>query len=173
MKHAFPSRARLAVLAALALVAIPFAAAEPVWISANDLKPAQITAPAVFESFTLKASAEKGITVEAIDPVRTAEDGEIFNVRIKLNGSGTPDYRSIRFKASGGAMLKVYLNSSSKTDARVLKLADASGAVLAELAAPPDDGAKAGMVSFVLPAEGEYCVFSANSGINIYMVVLQ
>jgi len=160
-------------LVALALLASPLALSAQASLSANDLKPAQITAPAAFEGFTINATAEKGVTVEAIDVARTAEDGEVFNARIKLNGGGSAAFRSVAFKTSGPAALKVYLNSSSKTDARVLKLVDAAGTVLVELAAPPDDGVKAGMVGFAIPAAGEYLVFSAASGINLYLISLE
>ena len=166
-----PRRARFLVLAALA--ALPLAASAESWLSANDLKPAQLSAPLAVEAFTINASAEKGVTIEPIEVARTAPDGEVFNARIKLNGGGAPEYRSIRFKAEGKASLKVYLCSSSKTDARILKLVDAAGTLLAELAAPPDDGAAAGLAGFALPGAGEYLLFSAASGINIYLVALE
>jgi hypothetical protein len=142
-------------------------------LSANDLDPAQVVEVKVIDKFTINAKSDKGVTIEAMDAARTAADGEVFNARIKLNGGGALDYRSISFAVKDKAKLTVYLSSSSKTDARTLKLCDDKGAVIAELVAPPDDGAKAGMATFALPAAGTCVVFSAGSGINIYMIVVE
>ena len=142
-------------------------------LNANDMKAAQLTEVTKFDAFTVYAKSDKNVTIEAMDAARTATDGEVFNVRIKLNGGGAVDYRSIHFTTKAKAQVTIYLASSSKTDARVLKLIDASGAVLAELAAPPDDGKAAGIATFTVPKEGEYTVFSASSGINIYQIVVQ
>ena len=105
---------------------------------------------------------------------RVAADGEIFNNRIKLNGSGTADYRSIHFTAAGATEVVIYANSSSKTDARTLVLAKlADGAVIAELVAPPDDEKSAGFANAVLPGAGKYVLYSKNSGINIYQIFIK
>lgn len=162
----------LVALIASFIIGPPGAFAEDI-LNANDLTAAQITAATQCEAFTICARSDKGVTIEAIDVARTADDGEVFNARIKLNGGGALDYRSIRFTTRGQVELIVYLNSSSKTDARVLKVVDGTGAVLAELAAPPDVGGVAGMATFNIPKEGEYAVFSANSGINIYQIVVR
>jgi predicted enzyme related to lactoylglutathione lyase len=142
-------------------------------LNANDLEAAQLTALTTFDAFTVYARSDKGVTIEAMEAARTAVDGEVFNARIKLNGGGALDYRSIRFLVKGKASLTIYLASSSKTDARILKLVDDGGTVLAELTAPPDDGAVAGIATFAIPKEGEYVVFSAGSGINIYQLVVK
>jgi hypothetical protein len=151
----------------------PFGAFAEDVLSANDLAAAQVAAVTKFDAFTVYARSDKGVTIEAMEAARTAADGEVFNGRIKLNGGGAIDYRSIHFTAKGKAEVTIYLSSSSKTDARVLKLIDAAGTVLAELTAPPDDGTGAGMATFTVPKEGEYVVFSANSGINIYQLVVK
>jgi hypothetical protein len=124
-----------------------------------------------FDKFTVNAKSDKGVTIEAMDKARTAADGEVFNSRIKLNGGGALDYRSISFTVKAKAKLRNYLASSSKTDARTLKLCDAKGAVITDLVAPPDDEVKAGMATADLPEAGTYAVYSAGSGINIYMIV--
>lgn len=163
------------VLAALlaGFVIGPIGAFAEVSLNANDLQAAQLTAVTKLDAFTVYAKSDKGVTIEAIEAARTAADGEVFNARIKLNGGGALDYRSIHFTAREKATVTIYLSSSSKTDARVLKLTDAAGTVLAELAAPPDDGAAAGIATFSVPKEGEYAIFSANSGINIYQIVIK
>ena len=165
------------IFAVSALIAVSLAGAAGSFaqdfLSANDLKPAKITVPTEFEGFRILAKSDKDVTVEAIDPVRTAADGEVFNVRIKLNGSGAADYRAIGFTAKEKAKIVVYLNSSSKTDARVLKLTGSGGAVIAELSAPPDDGVKAGIATFEIPVAGDYLIFSAGSGINVYQILIE
>mgnify|MGYP001431456915 CR=1 FL=1 len=142
-------------------------------LNANDLQAAQLTAVTKFDGFAVHARSDKGVTIEAIDVARTAADGEVFNARIKLNGGGALDYRSIHCATKAKADVAIYLASSSKTDARVLKVIDAAGSVIAELAAPPDDGKAAGIANLTVPKEGEYALFSANSGINIYQIVVK
>lgn len=144
------------------------------FFTANDLEAAQIIATKAFGSFAIFAKSDKGVTIEAMSAPRVAADGEIFNNRIKLNGGGAADYRSIHFTAAGATEVLIYANSSSKTDARTLvlvKLAD--GAVIAELVAPPDDEKNAGLAKASLPAAGEYVLFSKGSGINIYQIFIK
>jgi hypothetical protein len=142
-------------------------------LNANDLQAAQLTAVTGLDGFTVYARSDKNVTIEAIDAARTAADGEVFNARIKLNGGGAFDYRSIHFTTGAKADVTIYLASSSKTDARVLKVVDAAGSVVAELAAPPDDGKAAGIATTTVPRQGEYAIFSTNSGINIYQLVVK
>ncbi len=151
----------------------PIGAFAEVSLSANDLTAAQLTAVTPFDAFTVYAKSDKGVTIEAMEAARTAADGEVFNARIKLNGGGAIDYRSIHFAVKGKAEVTIYLSSSSKTDARILKLIDAAGTVLADLTAPPDDGTVAGIAKYTVPKEGEYVIFSAGSGINIYQIIVK
>lgn len=162
----------VAVCALIMLGSVSMLYAEQ-YISANDLDAGAITATVTIDGFGLFARSDKGITIEAINEPRTAEDGEIFNARIKLNGSGAIDYRSIHFTVKDKAKVTLYLNSSSKTDARVLVLAKADGTVVAELTAPPDAGTSAGIAKAEISSGGEYVVFSKNSGINIYQIVVE
>jgi hypothetical protein len=173
-----PQLSRFAAgLAVLTLILTVNAGAAPAAtaavLNANDLTAGAVTAPLACDPFVLMAKADKALNVEPMDKARTAADGEVFNARIKLNGGGALDYRSISFTVKAKAKLKIYLASSSKTDARTLKLCDAKGAVIADLVAPPDDEVKAGMATAVLPEAGTYVVYSAGSGINIYMIVVE
>lgn len=142
------------------------------FLSANDLEAEKLAANKTFDDFIIKATGDKGVTIEAVDEVREAEDGEIFNARIKLNGSGKADYRSVQFVGERGETLTVYLNSGSKTDARVLILAKADGTVVANLTAPPDTGV-AGIASCTLPENATYVMYSKSSGINIYQIIVK
>jgi hypothetical protein len=144
------------------------------FFTANDLAPAQLAANKAFGNFTIFARSDKGVTIEAMSAPRVAADGEVFNNRVKLNGGGAADYRSIHFTAAGPAEVVIYANSSSKTDARALALVRiADGAVIAELVAPPDDEKNAGASTATLPGAGEYAIYSKNSGINIYMILVK
>jgi len=161
----------------LCLMAGLFAAAAAgaeEFFTANDLAAAQITATKTFGAFSIYARSDKGVTIEAMSAPRVAADGEVFNNRIKLNGGGGADYRSIRFSAAGALEVVVYASSSSKTDARTLALVRISdGTVVAELVAPPDDDKNAGIAKATLPGAGEYALFSKNSGINIYQILIR
>jgi len=144
------------------------------FFTANDLVPAQITTTKAFGSFAIFARSDKGVTIEAMSAPRVAADGEVFNNRIKLNGGGAAEYRSIHFTAAGETEVVIYTNSSSKTDSRTLVLAKlADGAVIAELVAPPDDEKNAGMARAALPGAGEYVLYSKSSGINIYQIFIK
>ncbi len=173
MKKSHVRGVAIAMAFLLSAIFAPFAAIAEESLNANDLEAAQLTAATAFGAFTIHAKSDKNVTVEAIDAARTAADGEVFNVRIKLNGGGAVDYRSIHFTTTGKAQVTIYLSSSSKTDARILKVVDAAGTVLAELAAPPDDGTAAGTATLTLEKAGEYALFSAGSGINIYQIVVK
>ncbi len=144
------------------------------FFTANDLAPAQVVANKAFGNFVIFARSDKGVTIEAMSAPRVAADGEVFNNRIKLNGGGAADYRSIHFTAAGATEVVVYANSSSKTDARplvIVKVAD--GTVVAELVAAPDDEKNAGTAKASLPGASEYAVYSKSSGINIYMLLIK
>lgn len=142
-------------------------------LNANDLTPAALSAPLAVESFVLVAAEGKGVTIETVDKARTAPDGEVFNARIKLNGSGAKEFRAIKFVASGPATLRVYANSSSKTDARTLRVADEAGTVIGEIPAPADNEADSGLAKVALPKAGAYFIYSAGSGINIYQLIIE
>lgn len=159
------------IIALLILVTIALAPAmADAFISANDLEPAKLTSAVEYDGVKIYATSEKGVTIETINEVREAEDGEVFNARIKLNGSGKADYRSIGFTAGAGETLIIYLNSSSKSDARSLIVANTAGTTVATLTAPPD-GSVAGIATAKLPAAGDYLVYSKSGGINIYMLI--
>ncbi|MGI5909691.1 MAG: hypothetical protein ACOX6K_04930, partial [Sphaerochaetaceae bacterium] len=48
------------------------------FVSANDLSAEKLVSNKDIDGFVFKATGEKGITIETIDEVREAEDGEIF-----------------------------------------------------------------------------------------------
>ena len=162
----------LSILLCLGLC-LSFAVAED-YFSVNDLEPASVKSVyKIDDVFSIYANDSKAVDIQAMETECVADDGEVFNCRIKLGGRGTVDYRSVHFKSNGAATLKVYTNSTSKDAARTLVVVDvASGSTIAELVAPPD-GSVAGYAECKLPAKGEYAIYSAGTGINIYQIIVE
>ena len=142
------------------------------YISVNDLDAEKVTETKDFDGIVFVATPDKHMTIEMLDDGREAEDGEVFNGRIKLEGSGKSSQRAIKFDAVKGEVLKVYLNSSSKTEARTLVVADSTGAQIGAITAPVDGG-EVGIGTFEIPSDGSFFLWSKKSGINIYMIIVE
>ena len=142
------------------------------YISVNDLDAEKVTETKDFDGVVFIATPDKHMTIEMLDDGREAEDGEVFNGRIKLEGSGKSTQRAIKFDAVKGEVLKVYLNSSSKTEARTLVVADSTGAQIGAITAPVDGG-EVGIGTFEIPSDGSFFLWSKKSGINIYMIIVK
>ena len=142
------------------------------YISVNDLDAEKVTETKDFDGVVFVATPDKHMTIEMLDDGREAEDGEVFNGRIKLEGSGKSTQRAIKFDAVKGEVLKVYLNSSSKTEARTLVVADSTGAQIGTITAPVDGG-EVGIGTFEIPSDGSFFLWSKKSGINIYMIIVE
>lgn len=155
----------------LVLLSVSFAFAS-VYISVNDLDAEKVTETKEYDGVFLIATPDKHMTIEMLDDGREAEDGEVFNGRIKLEGSGKSSQRAIKFEALKGEVLKVYLNSSSKTEARTLVIADMAGAQVGAITAPVDGG-EVGIGTFEIPNDGTFYLWSKKSGINIYMLIVE
>lgn len=142
------------------------------YISVNDLDAEKVTETKDFDGVVFVATPDKHMTIEMLDDGREAEDGEVFNGRIKLEGSGKSTQRAIKFDAVKGEVLKVYLNSSSKTEARTLVVADSTGTQIGAITAPVDGG-EVGIGTFEIPSDGSFFLWSKKSGINIYMIIVE
>ena len=142
------------------------------FISVNDLEAEKVTETKDYDGVILIATPDKYMTIEMLDDGREAGDGEVFNGRIKLEGSGKSSQRAIKFEALKGEVLKVYLNSSSKTEARTLVIADMAGAQVGAIIAPVD-GEEVGIGTFEIPSDGTFYLWSKKSGINIYMLIVE
>jgi hypothetical protein len=140
------------------------------YINANDLENGEIVAEAKQEDgFVILGTADKNVTVDTC-PAHTADDGEVFTKRIKLNGGGDATFRCISFPVKKGETITVYGNSGSKTDARVLVVVGTAGAVT-ELSMDPDpSGAKPTIATFKAAADDTYSVYSKKSGLNVYQI---
>lgn len=182
---AAPAAAKPAPAPAPAPAAAPAVAAtlpkestgDEIYLSANDCKTWAIDAPKEFEGFTFMGTTEKQMNIEMLGKMpRTAPDGEVFDKRIKLNGAGSTEFRSIMFKTEKAGTLYAYNNSSSKTEARtlvVVQLVDGAPQEIGTIVAPVDNEKDAGIGSVELPGAGEYYIYSKKSGINIYMLLIQ
>ena len=142
------------------------------YISVNDLDAEKVTETKDFDGVVFIATPDKHMTIEMLDDGREAEDGEVFNGRIKLEGSGKSTQRAIKFDAVKGEVLKVYLNSSSKTEAKTIVVADPTGAQIGAITAPVDGG-EVGIGTFEIPSDGSFFLWSKKSGINIYMIIVE
>ena len=161
---------------AVIILLVAFFALSPVfytaYISVNDIDAEKVTETKDFDGVVFVATPDKHMTIEMLDDGREAEDGDVFNGRIKLEGSGKSTQRAIKFDAVKGEVLKVYLNSSSKTEARTLVVADSTGAQIGAITAPVDGG-EVGIGTFEIPSDGSFFLWSKKSGINIYMIIVE
>jgi hypothetical protein len=161
-------------LLVIALIAIPGALFAEDVINANDLKlTPSIDAPKTFGKFTIMATGEKNVVIDAPDSAVTAKDGEIFNIRINLKGGGNADSRSVKFTAKKGANVKVYIQSSSKTDARIMKLCNAKGESVAEFSGSPYVTNAPDIGTAKIPEDGEYYLTSASGGMYIFQIIVK
>ncbi len=165
---------RFMLLLCCILVVAGTVTAQQLVFSANDLDTVQLTEKKEWGKVQITARSDKNVTIESMDVPREAPDGELFNNRIKLNGGGSLEYRAILFTVEQKGELVVYCNSSSKTDARTLVLADAkTGNVITQFSAEPDTGSKACLVKAILPDPGTYALYSKSGGINIYQIMVK
>jgi hypothetical protein len=170
-------RASLAVLATAALTfsaAVAAVAGGPATaLDANDLAVGDIST--VLETgtdFRIHATDAKKVTVDAHE--RISDRGERFTQRIKLNGSGAADARSLHFTvAEGEAPTRVFVNARSGGAAdRALALYDATGELARVVAAADVAGAPVETAAFDIGAAGAYYLASPSSGVNVYRAQL-
>ncbi|MBP5283635.1 MAG: pre-peptidase C-terminal domain-containing protein [Treponema sp.] len=160
---------KIATLAAIFMLG-SFASAEG-YISANDLQKGNVTDVLKCEDdFTIIATPEKNVEITSQSQDCPCEaNGEVFTQRIKIGGAGKVDYRSISFPAKAGQKVTVAAKSSSKTEARVVNLLDAEGAVIAsgEAGAYPE---AITVSELTIPADGTYYITSKKSTIYVYLI---
>jgi hypothetical protein len=143
-------------------------AAEVNSLIADQLTIGKITSELKTGVFTINATVDKAVDVDA--SAKVAEDGKSFTQRIKLNGSGTADSRSIHFKVTGNSEVTVYAMSGSSSAERKLSLYNSvDGTLIDEMAAP---GATLNNKKFTVRA-GDYYLASPASGVNVYGVIIE
>lgn len=151
---------------------------EGIYINANDLEKAVLTAPLVDEvsGFTLNASEEKSLEVKSCDPRQIGED--LFTQAISTKGSGkytvgegAVNYRTISFPAKAGDSIIVYATTSSKTDERPLHVVNmATAEEIGTITMMADNGKDMTVAEVVVKEDGNYCVYSTSGTGYIYQI---
>lgn len=130
-------------------------------LNASEMKAGDYTEDLVWGEYTIKATAEKNVTVDGNN--KTVQ-GVSYNQRLKLNGTGSADYRSIHFTLAEKSTLTVAAQSGSSSADRALTVFTADGTSVATNTVL---GASAEAYDYVLEA-GTYYLASEDSSINIY-----
>ncbi|GAB3822370.1 hypothetical protein GCM10028820_32750 [Tessaracoccus terricola] len=127
-----------------------------------------ITSDVQVGRYTIRATEAAAVEVDAQE--RTG--GEyVFTQRLKLNGGGTAERRSVAFTTFGPAVLNAYALSASASADRQLALYAEDGALVEALpayGAPTDIP----LARFTVPEAGAYYVASPSSGVNIFHLEL-
>jgi hypothetical protein len=151
---------------------------EGIYLNANDLEKAVLTAPLVDEvsGFTLNASEEKSLEVKSCDPRQIGDD--LFTQAISTKGSGkytvgedAVNYRTISFPAKAGDSIIVYATTSSKTDERPLHVVNmATAEEIGTITMMADNGKDMTVAEVVVKEDGNYCVYSTSGTGYIYQI---
>lgn len=138
-------------------------------LNASDLTIGKIEETQTVNGFTLNATAEKFLEVDANSK---SIDGFSFTQRLKLGGTGSTSVRNVAYTTTGAATMTVYAISGSGSADRVLALANADGTV-AEGNEQTALGASISKLTYSIPAAGTYYLYSKSSGINIYYIAVE
>ncbi|WP_402468651.1 right-handed parallel beta-helix repeat-containing protein [Isoptericola aurantiacus] len=171
-------RTSLAALAAAALTVTGATAAVAVGpetaLNANDLAPGDYTAVTdTGTDFTIYADESKKVTVDDTD--RISDRGDVFTQRIKLNGSGDADRRSLHFSVGADQVpteVVVNARSSSGSSDRALALYDATGEIARVDALADDEGTPVVTSTLDIDTAGDYYLASPSSGVNVFSAQL-
>lgn len=117
------------------------------------------------DGLTVHATASKPVYFENAEEYRkTFADGNTYTKRLSLGGSGSTEYRSVSFTANAGDKITIYNTSASESDVRYLAISNGSDVVYSE----SND-----MLVYTFTESGTYYVYSTNSGIRIYALVIE
>ena len=158
--------------ASLALTGITApASAAATALDPAQLEPGDITADLTAGDFTVTATDDKAVTVDAAD--RTSDRGDQFTHRLKLNGAGAAENRSLRFDATAGTEVTVHTRSGSESDDRALALYDTAWTEVDSVVAAADDGdIPVETQVLTVPRDGTYWLASPSSGVNVFRAEL-
>ncbi|BCJ94249.1 hypothetical protein acsn021_18180 [Anaerocolumna cellulosilytica] len=113
--------------------------------------------------FTIKASGNKKVAVDTNS--KTADDGTSFAKRLKLNGTGDKENRSIHFSTVSGAAITIYALSGSSTADRSLDLYNIDGTMVGSV---PAYSTTLTAATITVNNTGDYYIASPSSGVNVY-----
>lgn len=112
-----------------------------------------------------EVTAQEGKNVGVISSNNFVDIDPSITKELKLNGSGTVDYRSVKFKVLGKVSVKIYAKASSSGLARTMKVHNINNND--SFFINGISGARE--INFELE-KGEYFIASMNSGLNIAMI---
>lgn len=158
------------MLPAMGGITLVAEAAENKVLNVSELTAGDITEITSFGDFTVSANEEKKVTIDGNKKV--GDNGIEFTQRLKLNGSGSLEYRNVFFTTEGAATITVYAMSGSSSEDRPLLLMSADGTELArELAlGVAGDGGVITAITYEVDAAGTYYLWSEKSSINFYYI---
>ena len=132
--------------------------------------PTQMTGETKLNDFiSILADSKNTVTVDNNEKTYAEDTSKTFTHRLKLGGTGTADYRSVKLTiASDNATIIVYCLSSNSGSDRALNFNDSTFTTLSSgvAAGKPDTGVS--KLVFTADEAGIYYLASASSGINIY-----
>jgi hypothetical protein len=147
-------------------------------LNANDISTGNITSntyAGTSNFFTLKAddtTNSKGALQHHFTVDSNKKSGPVsgtnYTQRIKSNGAGTKDYRSIHFTTSGASTV-IIEGMSSSSDSRTSTLYKNDGTVVGSLT---NDGSAIGSTTINVSAPGSYYITQDN-GFNYYGVIVR
>lgn len=169
-----PIRTILALMCAVALIATGLslstarAQESPDVLNASSMAAGVITSDLVVGRYVVKATDSAAVEVDGQN--RTGGE-HAFTQRLKLNGAGNANQRSVMFTTVGPATLNAYALSASAGADRDLALYSEDGV---ELERQPAYGAPTDipLSTFSVPEAGTYYVASPSSGVNIFYLEL-
>lgn len=167
-------RTILALMCAMALVATGLslgsasAQENPDVLNASEMPMGVIDSSIPVGRYIVNATASAAVEVDGQN--RTGGEHS-FTQRLKLNGSGNANQRSVSFNTVGPAVLNAYALSASAGADRELALYTEDGT---ELQRQPAYGAPTDipLAMFEVPEAGSYYVASPSSGVNIFYLEL-
>lgn len=167
-------RTIFALMCAMALVATGLslgsasAQENPDVLNASEMPMGVIDSSIPVGRYIVNATASAAVEVDGQN--RTGGEHS-FTQRLKLNGSGNANQRSVSFNTVGPAVLNAYALSASAGADRELALYTEDGT---ELQRQPAYGAPTDipLAMFEVPEAGSYYVASPSSGVNIFYLEL-
>ena len=118
---------------------------------------------------SVMANAGSTVTVDANSKTYSEDSSKTYTHRLKLGGTGTIDYRSVKITTvADNATIIVYALSSSSSADRALGLFDGTFTKINEGTAAGKPTTNLSKIEFTAATAGTYYLASTSGGINIY-----
>jgi hypothetical protein len=146
-------------------------------LNASEFEEGDIVSDTSSGIFLIKATAEKYVTIQANS--KTDEEGNKFTNRLKLNGVGDSDSRSVHFNVDSAAYVRVYVLSGSSSQDRNLALYNSSTGEVVD-SKVVYGGATTGISDNIIPVltytieeAGSFYLVAEVGAVNIYQVEVE